>query len=65
VTYSNVVSAFRPEKKDPYRARWTVGGDQINYPGNFSAKTADITTAKILINSVLSTPNAKLVTSDL
>jgi hypothetical protein len=65
VTYLNVVSAFRPEKKDPYPVRWTVGGDQVNYPGNVSAKTADITTAKILINSVLSTPNAKLVTSDL
>jgi hypothetical protein len=65
VTYLNVVSAFRPEKKDPYCARWTVGGDQVNCPGNVSTKTADITTAKILINSVLSTPNAKLVTSDL
>jgi hypothetical protein len=56
VTCLNAVSAFRPGKKDPCQVRWT---------GNVSAWTADITTAKTLMNSVLSTPNAKLVISDL
>jgi hypothetical protein len=46
VTHLNVVSAFRPEKKDPCRVRWTVGGNQVDHPGDFSAKTADITTQK-------------------
>jgi hypothetical protein len=59
------VSACRPEKKDPHRVRWTVGGDQADHPGNVSAKTADLTTAKILVNSVLSTTNGKMVTTDL
>jgi hypothetical protein len=52
-------------KKDPHRVRWTVGGDQVDHPGDVSTKTADITTAKILTNSVLSTPNAKMTLSDL
>ena len=65
ITYLNVISAYRPEKKDPHRVRWTCGGDQVGYPGNVSTKTADITTAKILINSVLSTPKSKMVLTDL
>ncbi len=36
----------------------TVGGDLINYPGNISTPTADLTTAKLLINWTISTPEA-------
>jgi hypothetical protein len=64
-TYLRVVSAFRPEKTNPRRVRWTVGGDRVDYPGVVTTQTADITTAKILINSTLSTPNAKMFTTDL
>ena len=42
----------------------TVGGDRINYSGDVATKTADITTAKLLLNSVVSTPNAKFMTLD-
>ena len=63
--YLRAVSAYRPEKANPYRVRWTVGGDQIDYPFDVSTKTADLTTAKLLFNSVLSTPNAKFLTADL
>lgn len=65
VTYLRVVSALRPEKTNPHRVRWTVGGDKVDYPFDVSTKTADLTTAKILINSVVSTPNAKFLTADL
>ena len=65
ITYLRVVSAMRPEKEKPYRIRWTVGGDKIDYPYDVSTKTADLTTAKLLINSVVSTPNAKFLTADL
>ena len=65
VTYLRVVSAFRPEKAQPFRIRWTVGGDKVDYPFDVSTKTADLTTAKLLFNSVLSTPNAKFMTADL
>ena len=64
-TYLRVVSAMRPEKANPYRVRWTVGGDKVEYPFDVSTKTADLTTAKCLLNSVISTPNAKFLTADL
>jgi hypothetical protein len=63
--YLRVVSAFRPEKANPRRVRWTVGGDQVDYPFEVSTKTADLTTAKLLFNSVLSTPEAKFFGIDL
>jgi len=33
-----------------------VGGDQVEYDGNVSTKTANIITAKLLFNSIVSTP---------
>jgi hypothetical protein len=59
------VSAYRPEKANPRRVRWTVGGNLIDYPGDVSTKTADLCTAKLLFNSVLSTPDARFMTGDL
>ena len=63
--YLRAVSAYRPEKAIPHGVRWTVGGDQIDYPDDVSTKTADLTTAKLLFNSVVSTPNAKFLSADL
>ena len=63
--YLRVVSAFRPEKAKPHRVRWTVRGDKIDYPFEVSTKTADLTTAKLLFNSVLSTPEARFFDIDL
>ena len=64
-TYIRIVCADRPEKENPHRVRWTAGGDKITYLGNVSTKTADITTAKCLFNSVLSTPAARFMTLDI
>jgi hypothetical protein len=64
-TYLRVVCAYRPEKENPYRVRFTCGGDRVDYPGDVSTKTADLTTVKLLLNSVLSTPGAKFMTLDL
>jgi hypothetical protein len=64
-TYVRVVAADRPEKPQPRRIRWTLGGDRIDYPGNKTTKTADLTTAKLLLNSVISTPNGRFMTIDL
>jgi hypothetical protein len=64
-TYLRIVAAFRPEKEQPRRIRWTVGGDRIEYPYAVSTKTADLTTAKLLLNSVVSTPNAKFMSNDI
>ena len=64
-TYMRIVAAYRPEKKDPYRVRFTCGGDRIEYFGDVSTKTADMTTVKCLINDTLSTPGAKMMMADL
>jgi hypothetical protein len=65
VTYVRVVVDHCPPKADPNRIRITAGGNLINYPGKLTTQTADITTAKLLWNSVLSTPGAKYMTLDI
>jgi hypothetical protein len=57
-TYAKVVVAYHPQKDDPYQIRITAGGNLINYPGELTTRTADMTTAKLHWNSVLSTPIA-------
>ena len=66
VTYGSFVCNVRPEKTDePNRTRFTVGGDKINYPGEVATPTADMLVAKMLFNSVISTPGAKFMTMDI
>ncbi len=43
----------------------TMGGNLINYPGDCGTPTADLLTVKLLLNSVVSTPNSKFITLDL
>jgi hypothetical protein len=57
-TYLRIVVSIRPQKAEPHRVRWTVGGNLVDYPGNVSTPTAAMTTAKLLFNSVVSTPHA-------
>ena len=64
-TYLRVVVADRPEKPQPRRVRWTVGGNRVQYPGDVTTKTADLVTAKTLFNSVISTTGARYMTIDL
>jgi hypothetical protein len=64
-TYLCIVCADRPEKTQPRCVRHTIGGDQINYPGSTSTKTADLTTVKTLFNSVISTPDGRFMTVNL
>jgi hypothetical protein len=64
-TYLRIVCADRPEKAQPRRVRHTLGGDRIDYPGNTSTKTADLTTAKVLINSTISTKGGRFMTADI
>jgi hypothetical protein len=63
-TYLRVVADYRPQKADPYRVRWTVGGDKIDYPGVVATPTADMQVAKLLFNSTISTPGAKFMCLD-
>jgi hypothetical protein len=66
ITYRQIVCVyFLLEKKDPYRTRITMGGNQINYPDDCGTPTADLLTVKLMFNSIISTPNAKFMTIDI
>jgi hypothetical protein len=65
VTYARTVVALRPEKEEINRVHITVGGNLLDYLGETSTGAASIETTKLLINSVLSTPRARLGTIDM
>ena len=65
VTYGRIVCMYHDGKKDKYRTLITMDGNLINYPGDCGTPTADLLTVKLLLNSVISTPNAKFMTLDL
>jgi hypothetical protein len=54
VTYGRIVCDYRPQKSEPERTRLTVGGNLITYPYDVSTDTA-----KLVINSTISTPGAR------
>jgi hypothetical protein len=56
---------IKDHKEEKERTRLTVGGDQIEYPGKKSTRTAGLTIAKNLINSVISTLGAKFLVIDI
>jgi len=64
-TYLRLVVADRPHKSNSRRVRFTVGGDKIDYPGDVSTKTSGLITAKLLLNSVVSTPDARFCAFDI
>jgi hypothetical protein len=54
-----------PQKTEVKQTRLTVCGNLIDYPSAVSAKTADLTTTKLLFNSVISTPHVKFMSIDI
>jgi hypothetical protein len=66
VTYGLITCSIRPEKIDkPNRTRLVAGGDRVHYPFDAGTSTANLLTIKLLINSVISTPGAKIFTMDI
>ena len=65
ITYARVIIDFRPQKTDPHRICITAGGNLINYPGELTTQTVDLTTSKLMWNSVLSTEGAKYMCLDI
>ena len=53
-----MVADFRPQKTDPHRIRITIGGSKISVDYDIGTPTADLSTAKILINITISTRGA-------
>jgi hypothetical protein len=65
ITYGKIVFDYKPNKMEKHWVRLTVGGDKLDYNGETTTSTADITTFKILINSTLSTKDAKMMMIDI
>jgi hypothetical protein len=65
ITYGKLLCDFKPNKTEKHRVRLTVGGDRLDYSGDTAMSSADITTFKILINSTLSTIEAKMMMMDI
>ena len=64
MSHGRIVCDYRPQKAEPEQTRLTVGGNLINYPEEVRTPTANTTTAKILMNSTISTPGAKFMCCD-
>ena len=56
---------IKPQKSETHITRLTVGGNIIEYPCEVTTPTADITTYRTLINSVISIPDAILFCADI
>jgi hypothetical protein len=65
IMYGRIVCTFQSEKTDPYRTQITIDGNLVNYPDDCGTPTADIITVKLLLNSIISTRNAKFMTINL
>jgi hypothetical protein len=65
-TYTKIVVDYCPQKENPHCIRITAGGNLIQYKGDVSTRTADLTTSsKLLWNSVLSPRVAKYMCLDI
>jgi hypothetical protein len=64
ITYGKLVCDFKPNKTEKHRVRLTVGGNILDYNGETATSTSDISKFKILINSTLSTKDAKMMMMD-
>ncbi len=64
-TYANPVVDHRPQKEDPNRIRIMARGNLIQCESEISVRTADINTAKLHWNSVVSTEDARYMCLDI
>eukprot|EP00957_Ditylum_brightwellii_P052689 3994206-Ditylum_brightwellii.AAC.1 len=65
VTYRRIICDYRPQKKEKERTRLTVGGNLNNYPDDVSMPTADTITAKLHINSTISTIGTRYICANI
>ena len=62
VTYSCMIATIRSHKTEVNHVSVTVGGDIIEYPGATTTNCASLFTMKCLLNSTISTPDARFMT---
>ncbi len=56
---------MQPGKPDPNQTRITIGGSTFTYLGDCGTKTGSLETVKLVLNSTLSTPDARIMTANL
>ena len=64
-TYTCVCVNYHPEKEDPNHTQLAVGGNLIYVLGDVSTPSANMVTAKLHLNSVISAKGARYCTIDL
>jgi hypothetical protein len=57
-TQRSFVVEIKDHTEETERTHLTVGGDQIEYPGDKSTRPAGLATSNMLFNSTISTPGA-------
>ena len=65
VTYAQMVATIRPTKAEVNRARVTVGGYCLDFPGATTTHCASLATTKCLLNSTISALGARFMTLDI
>ena len=56
-TYGRIMAEIRLQKVKTHRTEPNVGGNIIKFPGYVTTPTSYLTTAKLIVNNVLSTKN--------
>jgi hypothetical protein len=64
ITYGRFVVDIRPNKSEIHRIHLTVGVNLIQYTGDVSTRSADLTTSNFLWNSTISTEGARYMCLD-
>lgn len=57
--YGKFACDIKPKKLEPNRTRHTIGGDKIKYPFNYGTLKVDLLLVIIILNSVISTTDAR------
>ena len=65
ITHGSMVRDHRPLKKEKHRCQLDVGGDRLTYDNETAAPVANLLEAKLILNSIISTRNAKFLTVDI
>ena len=64
-THVRSVFNTRPQKTDTHRTRLTAGGNMVDYPGEVSTPTSDLTNMKIHINIAISEVKSRYMCMDI
>jgi hypothetical protein len=59
ITYGNPVINYHAQKEDPHQTRITAGGNMVQYISSLAVNTAELDTAKLLWNSIISTKGVR------